>query len=193
MERPFENLRDEGVELRRWRAGDLDELLRVVTESLDHLAPWMPWAASGYDRRNALGFLAQAKAKWESGEAFSYAILSDAGAIIGSCGMMARIGPGGFEIGYWLHPGHTGRGVATRAARALALEAFRIGADRVEIVHDVANSASGSVPRRLGFTEVARRPPQEPLTSAEAGLDVVWRLRQPSSAGTSRSATELMQ
>ncbi|GAA2800732.1 GNAT family N-acetyltransferase [Saccharopolyspora taberi] len=193
MERPRETLHNKGVGLRRWRRDDLDEMLRVVTEALDHLTPWMPWAED-YDREKGAAFLEACDAGWESGKEYGYAILSDAGAIIGSAGMMARIGPGGLEIGYWLHPDHTGRGVATRAAEALVLEAFRIGADRVEIVHDAANRASGAVPRRLGFTEVDRRPPQEPVTAAEDGVDVVWRLlRQPSSAGTSRSASELMQ
>ncbi|MHA6782362.1 GNAT family N-acetyltransferase [Pseudonocardia saturnea] len=95
--------------------------------------------------------------------------------VVGACSMTARIGPGGREIGYWLHPAHTGHGFVTAAVGALTAEAFRIGADRVEIVHDAANTRSGAVPRRLGFAEVARRPPQEELSSGEAGEDVVWR------------------
>jgi hypothetical protein len=46
----------------------------------------------------------------------------------------------------------------------------------VEIVTDVANTRSAAIPKRLGFTVVDRRPPQEPITSGEDGLDVVWRL-----------------
>jgi ribosomal-protein-serine acetyltransferase len=44
-------------------------------------------------------------------------------------------------------------------------------------VHDEANVASSGVPRKLGFTEIARRPhPDGPETPAESGTDVVWRL-----------------
>jgi RimJ/RimL family protein N-acetyltransferase len=89
---------------------------------------------------------------------------------------MARIGPGGLEIGYWLHPSYVGRGAATMAVSLLAAEAFRAGANRVEIVTDVANLRSAAVPRRLGFVEVARRSPQEPSAPSEEGLDIVWRL-----------------
>jgi ribosomal-protein-serine acetyltransferase len=33
------------------------------------------------------------------------------------------------------------------------------------------------VPRRLGFTEVARRsPPREPAFGGEVGIDVIWEL-----------------
>jgi RimJ/RimL family protein N-acetyltransferase len=58
----------------------------------------------------------------------------------------------------------------------LVAEAFRTGAQRVEIITDVANMRSAAIPKRLGFTVVDRRPPQEPVTSGEDGLDVVWRL-----------------
>jgi RimJ/RimL family protein N-acetyltransferase len=96
--------------------------------------------------------------------------------------MMSRIGAGGFELGYWVHPAHVRRGYATAAAAALVAEAFRVGADRVEIVHDLANIASGGIPRRLGFREVDRRRPQEERSTGEAGVDVVWRLGAADSA-----------
>jgi Acetyltransferase (GNAT) domain len=78
--------------------------------------------------------------------AVSYAITT-ADAVVGSCGLMRRIGPGGLEIGYWLHPAYTGRGLATTAVAALMGQAFTLeDIDRVEIVHDAANTASGGVP-----------------------------------------------
>ncbi len=47
--------------------------------------------------------------------------------------------------------------------------------DRVEIVHDELNVASGGLPRRLGFTEVEHRPLDEPSPGG-SGVGVVWRL-----------------
>jgi ribosomal-protein-serine acetyltransferase len=175
MERAREELPAGPVTLRRWADRDLDELCRAVAGSLDHIAPWMAWAAHGYSVADARDHLRRSRAAWADGTEFGYGIRSADGILIGACSMMARIGPGGMEIGYWLHPDHTGRGFATAAAGAVTAEAFRIGADRVEIVHDVANARSAAVPRRLGFIEVARRPPQEELSSGEAGEDVVWR------------------
>jgi ribosomal-protein-serine acetyltransferase len=91
---------------------------------------------------------------------------------------MRRIGSGGLEIGYWLHPAYTGRGLATAATAALVGQAFALpGIDRVEIVHDQANTASGGIPRRLGFTEIQRRTrTQGGLAPGEVGIEVVWRL-----------------
>jgi RimJ/RimL family protein N-acetyltransferase len=176
MRRPGELLTYGPVTLRRWRAADSEAVCDLVLGSLEHLRPWMPWAA-GFGPEDAAQFIERCEQDWESGAAFNYAITSG-GAAMGSCGLMARIGPGGLEIGYWVDAGHLRRGLATAAAAALVSAAFGLpGIDRVEIVHDEANVASSGVPRKLGFTEIARRPhPDGPETPAESGTDVVWRL-----------------
>ena len=56
-ERPNELIEHAPVTLRRFRADDLDALFQAVTESLDHLRPWMPWAAD-YSRASAVEYLA---------------------------------------------------------------------------------------------------------------------------------------
>ncbi len=161
--------------LRRWRETDATALYRVVQESLEHLRPWMAWVADGYPPAAAAEFVAGAAEEWARGTTYNYAIYVQ-GRLAGAARLMARIGPDGLEIGYWLHPAYLGRGVATRAVGLLAEEAFRVGVKRVEIVTDVANFRSAAIPRRLGFTEVERRSPQEPITPGEDGVDIVWRL-----------------
>ena len=162
------------VTLRRYRDDDLDDLVRAVDESDDHLRPWLPWLA-GHSRESEAEFLARSARDWQSGTAYNYAITTG-GALVGGVGLMARIGPGGLEIGYWVHRAYTRRGLATTASAALVEQAFRLpGVDRVEIVHDELNVASAGVPRKLGFTEAGRRridPPPEKGT----GVGVVWRL-----------------
>jgi ribosomal-protein-serine acetyltransferase len=162
--------------LRRWTQADLAVAHRVVVESLDHLAPWMPWARPDYCEQDALAFLRRCVEEWERGETFNYAIVTPDGEVAGSCGLMSTVGPGALEIGYWLRPGHTGRGLATMAAAALTDEAFRLGVRRVVIGHDALNTRSGAVPARLGFTEVERRP-AEPGSggTVESGIHVVWQ------------------
>jgi hypothetical protein len=110
-ERPDEVIEHGPVTLRRYRPDDLDALFGAVTESLDHLRPWMPWAAA-----------------------------------------------------------------CTRESAALAGQAFRLpGVDRVEIVHDELNVASGQIPRKLGFTQVERRP-LDPASPGGSSAGLVWRL-----------------
>ena len=172
--RPDELIEHGPVTLRRYRADDVEAVFAAVTESLDHLRPWMPWAA-GYTRESAAEYLDGSIRSWEDGTEYNYAILTG-GRLAGSVGLMARIGPGGLEIGYWVHRAYTGRGLATAGAAALVEQAFRLpGVDRVEIIHDELNVASGKIPRKLGFTEIERRP-LDPPAEGGTGFGVVWRL-----------------
>ena len=43
-ERPAEELSSGDVTLRRWRADDADLACRLVTGTIEHLRPFMPWA-----------------------------------------------------------------------------------------------------------------------------------------------------
>ncbi|PSL00808.1 RimJ/RimL family protein N-acetyltransferase [Murinocardiopsis flavida] len=176
--------------LRRWRVRDADALYRAVSESSRHLRPWLHWV-DGYGPRHAAAFLVDAVGRWDRGESFDYAI-SDIGGprepsvVLGAVSLArspaAGRGPGeahrGAEVGYWLRPDATGRGLATLAAASVVDAAFQLpGVRWVDIVHDRANAASSGVPRRLAFTEVARRsPPQSPVTAGEDGVEVVWRM-----------------
>jgi RimJ/RimL family protein N-acetyltransferase len=172
--RPPDLIEHGPVTLRRYRPDDLDALYLAVTESADHLRPWAAWSL-GYSRESAAQFLAASARGWRDGVVFGYGIFST-GALAGSCSLMARIGAGGLEIGYWVHQAYTRRGLATAAAAALVDEAFRLpGVGRVEIVVDELNVASAGVPRKLGFKVVGRRPLDTP-PPAGTGIGVVWRL-----------------
>jgi ribosomal-protein-serine acetyltransferase len=192
MRVPKELLERDDVRLRRWQRSDAATVHRIVIASLDHLAPWMPWAEAGYGRGHADEYLARCDDDWIAQRAFNYAIIAADSAMVGSCGMMARIGPGALEIGYWLRHDYTGQGIATRAAAALTDEAFRIGADRVEIHHHPANTGSAAVARRLGFVEVpwptpAPQPGEAPeRTTAVQEPTTVWR-RTRDAPGAERS------
>jgi len=172
--RPDEVIETGAATLRRYRADDLDALMTAMGESYDHLRPWSPWVI-GYSRESEAGFLAGAERGWRDGTVYNWAIVVD-GVLAGGISLMARIGAGGLEIGYWVHQAYTRRGLATAAAAAMVEQAFRLpGIHRVEIVHDELNVASGGVPRKLGFTEAGRRP-LEIRPPAGTGIGVVWRL-----------------
>ncbi|MDT7725084.1 MAG: ribosomal-protein-serine acetyltransferase [Actinomycetota bacterium] len=175
MEHPAETLTRDAVRLRRWHDDEVDLVHRVVTGSLPHLRPWLRWAELPYNRDAAAVFLAKSRERWRSGMAYAYAITED-DVVAGACALMRPLTADSLQLGYWLHPAHTGRGLATVAASLLVDEAFLLpGIRRVEIWHDAANIASEAVPRRLGFVEVGRHSTRgEPLTSGKIGIDVVW-------------------
>jgi RimJ/RimL family protein N-acetyltransferase len=59
---------------------------------------------------------------------------------------------GTIEVGYWLFAEARGRGLATRAVRAVAREAFASGIWRIEAHVRIGNDASERVLERAGFT-----------------------------------------
>lgn len=179
MDRPGEVLVHGPVTLRRWRAADAGTMCDLVLGSLEHLRPWLLWAAD-YGPLAAARSAARCEQDWESGAAFHYAITTG-GAPVGGCSLHARIAPGGVEIGYWVAARHTRQGLATGAVAALVGAAFGLGGvEWVEIVVDEANVASSGVPRKLGFTAVARRArPGGPRAPGESDTTVVWRLTRP--------------
>lgn len=64
---------------------------------------------------------------------------------------------GEYEIGWTLRPSATGYGYATRAARALAGEAFADGAEELVIDMWEDNAPSAAVARRLGAQDLGVR------------------------------------
>ncbi len=90
--------------------------------------------------------------------------------------MHRRLGPGGLEIGYWIHVDYLRCGLATLASALSTDAAFeRPEIDRVQIRHDKANLRSGGVPSKLGFTLV-----QEVADGIEApgevGVSCHWQI-----------------
>jgi ribosomal-protein-serine acetyltransferase len=164
------------VVVRRYCLADAVELHQAIVDSVEHLAPWMPWAAFEplelSDRERLItGWLE----RWEQGEDFNFGVFEE-GLLVGGCGLHRRIGPNALELGYWTRAGATGRGVASDTARCLVEGAFSMaGVDYVEVHHDAANVASRRIPERLGFSFVEER---EDIVAApaEVGLDWVWRL-----------------
>ncbi len=177
--RPATTLTDGRIVVRRYRPSDAAALKEAIDASVEHLRPWMPWAA---DEPQPLEVKQQLIARWDetwdASEEFIYAVLAadDGSVIIGGSGLHPRIGPGGMEIGYWVRPERARCGIATAAARLLTSAAFQLeGIDRVEIHHDRANVASTGVPRRLGFRFVEERAEQVDAPG-KTGFEWVWQV-----------------
>lgn len=146
----------------------------AVAASLDHLAPWMPWAD---ETAGTEEFQRRRIAEEDPAAGFNYLILPPAeDEVIGGTGLHPRIGEGGLEIGYWLRPTATGRGVITAAVTALSRAALELpGITRVEIHCDEANTKSAAVAARVGFTlsEVVDDDIKAP---SETGRSMIWVL-----------------
>jgi len=143
----------DGAVLRPYSEADAAELTAVVAENREHLARWMPWAAT-YGHQDSLDYIARTRAQIEAEDGFEGAIVVG-GEIVGGAGFHARDRLNhSTSIGYWLAAEAQGSGLMTATVRALVEHAF--GAwelHRVVIEAVVDNARSRAIPERLGFTE----------------------------------------
>ncbi|MFJ9028845.1 GNAT family N-acetyltransferase [Streptomyces sp. NPDC102274] len=144
------------VLLQPWgrEAAERDTMLEgLIAAAADPLiALWNPLATA--DRGDALAWLESRDGGWDRGAGASFAALTATdGALLGSVTLRWVDRADGLAmIGYWTLPAARGRGVATRATRAVTSWAFRTAdARRIEIAHAVDNEASCHVARRCGY------------------------------------------
>jgi ribosomal-protein-serine acetyltransferase len=171
-----EMLRSERLVLRAWTAHDAELLNAAIATSLDHLRPWMPWAA--FEPITVADRVRLIDQWWAERDRGADSVLGAflGSEIVGGCGLHRRAGPDTLEIGYWVRADLVRRGYATEMARTLTSAAFadpEIGV--VEIHHDRANIASAGVPRRLGYSLAAETPDQI-VAPGEVGIDCCWRV-----------------
>lgn len=176
-DRPVDRIVLRDFVLRRLSVNDVEPLVAAITESLDHLRPWMPWAAEQPTIPAQREYADAMTRQWDAGETFSYVILGPAeGEVLGAIGVHSRVGPGGWDIGYWVHARHTGRGIATTSAAVLTGVTLSLpGTERVEIHCDEANVPSAAVPRRLGY-RLDRLQEHTRDAPAETGQRLIWTM-----------------
>lgn len=172
---PPKRIEVEGLVLRGWTPDDLRARVEAMSASYEHLHAWMDWMREpptlegqrAWDEFRGFG--------WPDETGFNYGIFDAAdGSVLGAIGIHDRIGLGGVEIGYWCHVAHTGKGVITRAARALTQIVLELdGIERVEIHCDEANTRSAAVPRRLGY-RLDRIEDDGVNAPLESGRGMVW-------------------
>ena len=174
---PPETINVDELVLRRCDPRWIPEATAAVRESLPELKPYMPWATDGYDDESSRFYLETSVKKWADGTEFNYSIFDGAGTLVGSIGMMTRMGPGVLELGYWTRTAYAGRGYMTAAVKALTEVAVTMpGIERVAIRFDASNAGSEAVARKAGFTEV-RRIERKPEAPGETGTDIVAEYR----------------
>lgn len=171
-----ERMEDDGLVLRRWVVADAEALRAVLADSASHLPPWATWVDeedTTIERRRAL--LAEREREWRSGGSVLLGMFVGEHIVGGGSLTVRTDAPGVVEIGYWLHPAFRGHGLATRAARLMTEAGLaEPGVRAAEIRHDKADAASGTVPRRLGYTLVGEAPNRAPAP-ADSGTYQVWR------------------
>lgn len=142
----------DGAELRPLEPWQATEFLAHMDRARETVDPWIPWASVNHDLASATATLqryADLQAR-DAGRLFG--IWLDGTLVGGTMFVSFDTRFGQCEIGCWLEPAGTGRGLVTRAVRVLIDWALDTrGLHRVEWRCRPDNTASAAVAQRLGM------------------------------------------
>ncbi len=145
---------DDEVELRLVAEGDEVEIFRFTDANRAYLRQWLPWVDATLSAVDTRGFVERSLEQVRVLDGFQTRILYR-GEFAGMIGYLYHDWKNlRTEMGYWLREDLQGRGVMTRAAKALTDFALaNLGLNRVEIRAATDNRRSRAVPERLGFVQ----------------------------------------
>jgi RimJ/RimL family protein N-acetyltransferase len=145
------DLRDGDLLLRPWTEEDVPALVEACNDP--EIPRWIPVIPSPYTEDDARAFIRgeSLAAPQYSVPEYSYAITLD-GTLAGAIGMAVNSMNYRGRIGYWVAAGSRGRGVCTRALRALSRWALdELELQRLELITDPDNVASQRCAEKVGF------------------------------------------
>lgn len=186
---------------RCWSLSDAPALRRALDENAEHLRPWIPFMADEpRSLRETAEWLREQRAEFDQDLAYRYALFlrSDETVLVGSVSLFKRVGPGGREVGYWIHRDHIGTGFASEAAAMMVRLAFEVDdpvevdqVDRVEIHCDPGNQGSWGVAVKLGFQHEATLKRRYTNTEDEITDTMIWTLFAAEYSGSPASKLEM--
>ena len=159
----------DGIELRPLDAEIADELFVAVDRNRARLGEWLAWV--GWTRT-----VDDTRAWIGSTKEIVYTIWFQ-GRLAGCVGYDHDAINDQARIGYWLTGEAEGKGIMTRAVRAILRECFEEkGLNRAEICCSAGNRRSRAIPERLGFVEEGVRRRAEKLPQGYVDLVVYGQL-----------------
>ncbi|GAA3376004.1 GNAT family protein [Streptomyces sannanensis] len=147
------SLGDDGAELRPLEPWHAEEFLAHIDRGRDFIGEHVPFPTRSTDVASARKLLDSFAQKHAADSGRMYGIWLDGTLVGGVLFPNFDAEAGTAEVGCWLEPAATGRGLITRAARVLIDWAVEErGIHRVEWLTSSANIPSINVAKRLGMT-----------------------------------------
>lgn len=142
----------DGITMRAWREDDIQIAYDVVIRNREHLETFMHWMTPDYSRDHSRRFLTDGIVNRLQRKNLGLALFRG-NDLIGSVGFVKLDWNSNVcEIGYWIDREEEGKGIVSKACRAMIEYAFEdLGMNRIEIRCSAENLRSAAVPERLGF------------------------------------------
>ena len=177
---PAYRIHTQRLVLRCWEPADAPLAKAAVDVNIQHLLPWLPWAADHpQDLQQHIERMRTWRSKFDAGQDFTYGVFArDESRVLGGSGLHLRSRSNDVrEIGYWIHKDFTNQGLATELSAALTRVAFEIEHVRLVGIHCLPeNIFSAAVPRKLGYSHEATLHKRITLEDGSRGDEMVWTL-----------------
>ena len=139
----------EGASIRLLVPEDALVVFETVDRNRERLRPWLGWVDRTLGPTDTRAFIDLTIET--HGREFAYGIYVDS-SFVGAIGLHTDPEHRSAMIGYWIDDEHEGRGLVTKASRALVDVAFRdLAMHRVWLTADPMNIRSCAVAERLGL------------------------------------------
>ena len=145
---------DEELTLKMMNTSNVEQLFSLIEYNRDYLQEWLPWVNSTTRVEHSKQFIENAFQTHADRVGLTSGIFYQE-SLVGVIGFNEfdwrnKIG----YIGYWLSKDAQGKGIMTRAVRALTDYGFEIlDLNRIDIRAAVDNKKSRAIPERLGFNQ----------------------------------------
>ncbi len=147
-----EDIRGEGLCLRRIRVEDAARVFQAVDVDRAHLGAFLPWVKKTKTYEDELKAVQGMQEKWDKGEEYNLGIYTEGGDYLGGIGIHHVSHPDKrAEIGYMLFSHAEGQGHMGRALRIFQKALFQAGFLRLEIHCSSHNHRSAMIPLRNGY------------------------------------------
>lgn len=156
----FEIKVDDELSLRLHEPRYAEEVYNTAIANRDHINRWMPFLCDSYDLEASREHARKCLQRFADRTSITLTVL-ERGRVVGSTGWTdwnqqslfdGRLAYASADIGYWLAKDATGRGLMTRAVRAMTTLAFEAyGIKRLTIRAEPENEASWGVAERAGY------------------------------------------
>ncbi|MEV6121832.1 GNAT family protein [Streptomyces sp. NPDC052077] len=172
-------LGDDGAELRPLETWHAEEFLAHLDRGREFINEHVPFGSRATDLDSARALLRSYADRHAADTGFLHGLWLDGTLVGGVLFPDFDAATGVCEIGCWLEPAATGRGLVARGARVLIDWAFdRRGMHRVEWHASAANLPSVNAARRLGMTLEGVRRESFPYRGVRQDMEV-WSVLAP--------------
>jgi ribosomal-protein-serine acetyltransferase len=150
---PYESIFiDASLSLRQLQINEARELFDLTDHNREYLRKWLPWVDETKSPEDSEQFITDTLRKRQEGSEYGFGIVAN-GKVIGHISLMHLSDDEDPEIGYWIASDQSGKGITTRAAKALTdfgLQTLHL--DKIVIKADTNNVASNKIAEKLGYT-----------------------------------------